>query len=159
MTKLVKIISLIFVFVTVFTCFGCGVDENSVTLDINEKSAELLSLASFDDNLTEINKLILTTIMGDIAPITDAKVYRGESGATAEEFFLIYCDDVENVEYVKTVLTEYAESQISGFEYYNPTEVPKLKDAVIISRGHYILFCVAKDSSALSAAFEGYFKG
>ena len=159
MTKLVKIISLIFVFVTVFSCFGCGVDENSVTLDMNEKGDELLLLASFDDNLVEINKLILTAVLGDFGAVTDAKVYRGESGATAEELFLIYCDDVERVEYVKDLLTEYAESQISGFEDYNPTEVPKLKDAVIISRGHYILFCVAKDSSALPSAFEGYFKG
>jgi len=154
-----KIISALLVLAVLFTFVGCNVNENDITFDINEKGDELLALASFDDNLTEVNKLILVTITGDSESVTDAKVYRGESGATAEELFLIYCDELEKIEYVKTLLTSYVEDQISGFEDYNPTEVPKLKDAVIISRGHYLLFCVAKDSSALPAAFEGYFKG
>lgn len=158
MNRAVKIISVIFAFVTLFSLFSCGVKEDDVVLDINTKGAELLSLASFDDNLAEVNNLFMSAAIGDVGAVTDAKVYMAESGATAEALFLIYCDELQNVDSVKTLLTAYVEDQISGFEDYNPTEVPKLKDAVIISRGHYILYCVAKDASALPSAFEALFK-
>ncbi len=157
--RTVKIISALLVLITLSTLFGCGVNENDVTLDMDAKGEELLALAAFDDNLAELNGQVVAPLIGDVGLITEARAYLAESGATAEALFLIYCDDLQNVEQVKNLLAAYVEDQISGFEDYSPTEVPKLKDAVIISRGHYILYCVAKDSSALPAAFEAYFKG
>ena len=158
MNKFVKIISALLALFTLITCSACGVNENEVTLDINTKSAELLALATFDDTLAEVNSLLMSTFIGDIGSVTDAKAYMAESGATAEALYLIYCDELQKVEHVKALLQAYVEDQISGFENYNPTEVPQLKDAVIISRGHYILYCVAKDASALPSAFEAFFK-
>lgn len=160
MNKTIKILSVILALVTLSTLCGCNrVDENDVTLDLDAKGAELLALAAFDDTLAEINGKVVSALIGDIGAITDVKAYFAESGAAAEALYLIYCEDIQNVEHIKNLLAAYVEDQISGFESYNPTEVPKLKDAVIISRGHYVLYCAAKDASALPDVFEGYFKG
>ena len=131
--------------------------DNAKEIDIYAAGSELLAAGRFDDTMTEIAHSAFPSIIGDIGAVTASCSYGGESGATAEVVFVVYCDDLENVYTVKALMSNYRDEQERLFADYNPGEVPKLKDAVLEVRGHYLMFAVGSDVSALSGIFNGYF--
>lgn len=131
--------------------------DNAKVIDIYSAAGELLGAGKFDDTMAEIPHYAFPSIIGDIGAVTSSVSYGGESGATADVLFVIHCDDLENVYTVKALLSNYRDQQEMLFGTYNPSEVPKLKDAVLEVRGHYLMFAVGSDVSALPGIFNGYF--
>ena len=63
------------------------------------------------------------------------------------------CDSTEDAGTVKSLVEAYRDTQKNLFETYNPAEVPKLENAVIESRGLYVLYAVGKNTDAVKGVF------
>ncbi|MBR6559044.1 MAG: DUF4358 domain-containing protein [Clostridia bacterium] len=161
MKKIVRLFTVLIVSLLVVSLCACSGSQeerdNAKEIDIYAASSALLEAGKFDDVMTELPHYAFPSVIGDIGAVTASFSYCGESGATSDAVFLVYCDDLENLYTVKALVSNYRDEQERLFVNYNPTEVPKLNNAVIEVRGHYLMFAVGSDVSALSGIFNGYF--
>lgn len=127
-------------------------------VDAKELADKLLGDVSYDDTLTEVDletaKMFLN--IADVE-ITESYIYES-SGATAEEIVVFCCKDSESASKAKTAFEQRVEEQTENFTDYVPEEVPKLKDAVIITSKEYAVLSVSGDSSKAKDIIEGAFK-
>ena len=79
------------------------------------------------------------------------------SGATADEVVLIELNDKADVPEAVEQLRKRKKDVFESFENYVPSEVPRIKSALIISKEKYVLYAVCDDTDKLSQNFEGLF--
>ncbi|MDO4187466.1 MAG: DUF4358 domain-containing protein [Lachnospiraceae bacterium] len=156
---------------------GCNAEEKEVhDISINvgsteeaaaeeEKSVDAAKLASdlvenikYTDQISEVDldtaKMFLNFADVDIE---EAYIYES-SGATAEEVVVLKCKDSDSASKAKTAFEQRVEEQTENFTDYVPEEVPKLKDAVIITSKEYAILSVSADSGKAKDIIEGAFK-
>ena len=152
--------ALIFVLLLSVLLSSCS-GQNSLndrTIDIEKAGAALVECSEFDDNLRSVPLSMLSSIIGDIGAIKEASAYMAESGATAEAVMVMKCDNSEDAAAVKKLAESYRDTQKHLFESYNPNEVPKLENAVIETKGLYVLYAVGKNIDSVKQVFSGLFE-
>ncbi len=136
---------------------GCG-SANNITVDVNALATELKDGISYQDTLETVEPAMISKLYDVGDEVEEAVVYKG-SGATAEEIAVFVCKDANAAKkQVLPVMEQYIEDQITSFESYVPSEVAKLKDAVIRAAGRYVAVCVSDDSAAAEKIMDKYMK-
>lgn len=154
---------------------GCKAEEKEVhdlSIDVNAKeeaseekvvdvtkiASDLATEISYTDQISEVDletaKMFLN--LADIE-VVEACIYES-SGATAEEVVVLHCKDSDNASKAKAALEQRVEEQTENFTDYVPEEIPKLKDAVIITSKEYAILSVSADSGKAKDIIEGAFK-
>jgi len=128
------------------------------TIDCKSIAQSLLNDVSYTDQLGEVDKDTASMFLNfaDVE-IEEAYIYES-SGATAEEIVVLKCKDSDSAAKAKTAFEQRVEEQTDNFTDYVPEEVPKLKDAVIITSGEYAVLSVSGDSGKAKSIIEAAFK-
>lgn len=182
--KMKKLLCMALIGAMMFSFTGCQKEEKQVvdvSINVNEKKSSdkeevseeapeekvidckaiaeaLLSEISYDDQLGEVDKDTAAMFLNFAeVEIEEAAIYES-SGATAEEIVVLNCKDSDSAVKAKEAFSQRVEEQIENFTDYVPAEVPKLKDAVIISSGKYVVLSVSSDSSKAKSIIEDSFK-
>lgn len=127
-------------------------------VDVSNIAASLNSDIEYTDTLTEVDldtaKMFLN--LTDVE-VEEAYIYES-SGATAEEIVVFKCKDSDSASKAKTAFEQRVEEQTENFTDYVPEEVPKLKDAVIITSKDIAVLSVSGDSGKAKDIIEGAIK-
>lgn len=128
------------------------------TVEAEDIANSLKNDISYDDTLTEVD-LETAKMFLNISDVSVESSYIYESsGATAEEIVVLCCKDSDSAAKAKKAFEQRVEEQTDNFTDYVPAEVPKLKDAVIITSKNYAVLSVSGDSSKAKSIIEAAFK-
>ena len=83
--------------------------------------------------------------------------YYAASAAVAEEILVVKLRDASSAAAVMDGIKDRKEIQIEDYADYVPEEVPKIENAVTVTSGDYVVFCVSGDSSAAASVINGLF--
>lgn len=128
------------------------------TVDAKALADSLLKNITYKDELSEM-KMETAAMFYDFSGIEldEAYVYES-SGATAEEVVVLKCKDSDSAAKAKDIFKNRIDEQIESYTDYVPEEVPKLKDAVIITSREFAVLCVSDDSGKAKSIIEEAFK-
>lgn len=149
--------------VAVVCCAGfasCGNNEKdtngstadaavNVTVDVIDTADKLQSEIKYKDTLNELSSDMIQKLFG-LAADTDyvkGKVYVGSGGATAEEIACFEAKDSDGAAKIKTALENRIDSQKTAFENYQPQEMDKLNNPVLVVKDKYVMMCISDDNS------------
>ena len=82
-------------------------------------------------------------------------VYFG-TGATAEEIAVVKCTGNDEADKAEAAFNARVESQISAYENYVPSEVPKLENAIVRRSGVYAVYVTANDEAGAQDIIDQY---
>ena len=77
----------------------------------------------------------------------------------ADEIAVISVKNKNDAAAAETSLQEHIKHRVSLYETYDPTQVPKLNNALIFTEGRYAVLIVCGDPAAVKAAFDGFLRG
>lgn len=121
----------------------------SDTVDVTAVADKLQSDITYVDTLTELNSDMIKKLFG-LEEGTDykaGKVYVGSGGATAEEIACFEANDADGAAKIKTALEERIDAQRTAFENYQPQEMDKLNNPVLVARDNYVFMCISDDNT------------
>ena len=101
---------------------------------------------TYVDSLNTLSDAMIQKIYG-IAPekYTSGRVYIG-GVSTAEEIACFDAVDEAAAAEIKTACENRIAAQIKSVESYNPNELPKLQDPVLVVKGNSVLMCLSNDN-------------
>lgn len=134
-----------------------AVVEEEKIIDAKALADSLLGNITYKDELSEM-KLDTAAMFYDFGGIEIDEAYIYESsGATAEEIVVLKCKDSDSANKAKEIFKKRIDEQIESYTDYVPEEVPKLKDAVIITSKEFAVLCVSDDSGKAKSIIEDTF--
>lgn len=147
--KTLKKILLVMLSITMFTAlFGCSAQNDTMDIDIDKLSSELLENAEFEDELTALDDNTVKKLY-NIDDYVKASVYIS-SGATAEEIAVFEFDSKDSAEDGLEKAQVRITEQKADFESYIPKEIQKLDNAVVEQAGKYLIVCISNGNKAES---------
>ena len=147
--KPVRIGALILALAMAFALAGCGGGDGGAEIDINGLGQQLVEAAEFGEPMNALDGDVALGLYA--APEGASVAAWAGTGATAEEVAVFDAGSAENAAALKSGLEQRNQSRIELYAGYNPAEVPKLEDAVILTGGPYVVLIVAADASAAKA--------
>lgn len=155
MKKISRALCFALALVMALSLAACGSGEPK-EVDINALAEELRGSATFGEELTKLDETVALGLYG-CAEGTEAVAYAG-TGATAEEVAVFNCGSAEAAETLAANLETRNQTRISQYASYDPEEVPKLENALIMSGGQYVVLCVASDLGSAASVAENALK-
>lgn len=119
---------------------GCG----KVEIDINSMASTIKEQVKFEDDMQKVSSDIVSTAYELDSEGVKIISYLG-SGATAEEITVFECKDSNKCNEVYKIVKKHIEQQKKDFKSYNPKELDKLNNSVIVIDDRYIILCVTND--------------
>jgi hypothetical protein len=108
---------------------------------------DLFNGITYIDQLNPLSPEMVEKVYGISADkYTDGKVYVG-GVSTAEEIACFDAVDEAAAAAIKTACDDRIAAQIKSVESYNPNELPKLQDPVLVVRGNSVLMCLSNDNN------------
>ena len=150
--KLTRIAALALALALVFALAGCGAGEKE-PVDIGALGQRLVEAATFGEPMNALDSSVALGLYG--APEGTSVAAWAGTGATAEEVAVFDCGSAENADSLMQSLEQRNEVRASQYADYDPEEVPKIENAVLLSGGQYVVLLVAQDpGNAASVAAE-----
>ena len=139
--------------------FTAGCAKNTVTtLDTAVVADKLASTIQFSDQMSPIEDKTVLKLYGlGNDTVTKLKAYES-TGATAEEVVVFEAKDEAAAKSVETAAQQRIEDQKTGFVDYQPKEMTKLKNPVLVTKGKYIILCVSDDNNQAKKIIDGFIK-
>ena len=135
-------------------CSGGG----AVSADVRKLADDLASSLEFQDQMSLLGQDTAVKIYGlEAGDVAKAGVYES-TGATAEEIAAFEAKDEAAAGRVKEKVEERIEAQRAGFRDYQPAELEKLKNPVVVAKGKYVVLCVSDDNAAAQKAIDSHLK-
>lgn len=137
---------------------GCQKKDSPAEIDSAKLADAMAQNLSFDDQLESIDEdtaLSLYTI--NKKDFTACSVYMG-TGATAEEIAVFDASDEKAAGRIAGQFQTRIKDQTEAFQNYVPTELPKLKDAIVSISGNTVVLCVSKDSQQAQKLLDAVYK-
>ncbi len=121
-------------------------DDGEARMEASAYSDELFGGITYVDQLAEIAPEMVEKLYG-ISPdkYTSGKVYVG-GVATVEEIACFDAVDEAAAGEIKAALEARIEAQKKAVEDYNPAELPKLNDPVLVTHGNSVYMCLSNDN-------------
>lgn len=147
-----KIISCILICIFLLSCFaGCAPEKKSINPDAVFQ--HLLTDIQYDTGLTDAGEMA-SVYFPDLPAGATVKMHMSNSGYYPDEVVLITLANASDVEAAKATVNNHLEQVHGQFQRYNPTETPKIDNAVIWSYENYLFVVIAPDASAVNALLE-----
>ncbi|NLO48432.1 MAG: DUF4358 domain-containing protein [Clostridiales bacterium] len=126
---------------------GCG-KKSAGPIDLQAFSSDILASGAFLEQLTEVEPDIGYSFYQIADSDCKQAFFFFSSGATAEELALFEASDAQAAARIRAAAEKRIENQKKAFESYVPAEVPKLEQAVVYTRGNYVIVFTASDYNA-----------
>ena len=153
--KKLTLLSLAFILLLSFAACGAPAYKNDVaTADIASAVDAKLSGAA---TLVTADELYLTSFNPEyITLVCEYTVKYTSSGASFDEYGIFKVENAADTEKIVTMLNEFKQYRIDADLGYLPAELPKIKDAKIVTYGNYVMyaFLSAEEADAAFAEFE-----
>ncbi len=130
--------------------------EQEAPFPADATTRTLLDSGAFSEPLEELEldiALMMFWLDGDAAEYAGSKVYCS-TGATSEIVAVIQVADGSKVPQVEQALKAWVDNQIEAETDYRPVEVPKLMNAILVTRGNTVLLAVAADRERVEAVLS-----
>lgn len=150
-----RIISFLFIFVTVLSLCSCGGNINQTEIDINSLGGYIAQNASFSEELEPVSSDSALMSFGIEASGIDAVEY-ATSSAVAEIFAAFKVQNSEDIAIVQKAVQDKIDYLKESYASYGPKEVPKIESAVVITRGNCVVFCISADNTQAKELIESY---
>ena len=124
-----------------------GGEEQAASKTATEMADELFNGIEYVDQLNPLSPEMIEKIYGIAADkYTDGKVYVG-GVSTAEEIACFDAADEAAAADIKAACEARIAAQIKAVEGYNPDELPKINDPVLIVNGNSVYMCLSNDNA------------
>ena len=120
---------------------GCGAEDFTAE-SAEALVSEVLEKVEFQQELTELPESLLGTAY-DLIDGVEIEAYT--AGYPADRFALFFSEDSGKLAEVKTMLEAKVQELIDTYSGYDTTQVGKLENAIIETRGNYVIFIVTDD--------------
>ena len=156
MKKSRKIIAIVCVMIAgMILMAGCGGEEkdggDKAKIDAGALAAKLVADVAFEDQLTKADDDTALMLYGlNADQVVSSVVYVG-TGATAEEVAVFEGTDEDSAKAIKELADSRVKSQLEDYKDYKPEEVPKLENAILETKGNYVILCVSGDNETANA--------
>ena len=111
----------------------------------------------FDEALVESSSSRGLSLFGiDTGSVAEASYYAA-SAAVADEILVIKLSSSTSPEDIRSDFAARQNIQEEDYEDYVPSEVPKIKNAVIYQNDDIMVFCVSNDSDAVRGMLDSLF--
>ena len=144
----------------VLLIFAPGCAKRSPVLSLSSAAAadQVISSVKFKDQMSPVDQAMALQLYGlDCSIVTAGKVYES-TGATAEEVAVFETKDAAAMDKVKQAVQKRIEVQREGFQDYQPREMEKLKNPLVVTAGNCVILCVSDDNAAARKAIDGMMK-
>ena len=141
----------------VLVAAGCS-SSQPVALDVQQTADKLAQEVSFQDQLTKMDQdagLKLYDLTAD--DVEAVSLYVG-TGATAEEISVWQGKDADAAKKIQDAVNTRIENQKESFVDYNPEEMPKLENPVVVAKGNYVVLCLSGDNENAKKIIDGCFQ-
>ena len=136
---------------------GCSGGSAAKTADVQKVAEGLISSVKFKDQMSELKQDTAVKIYGiEPGDVAKAAVYES-TGATAEEVAAFEAKDEQAAGRIKAKAEQRVEDQKAGFQDYQPAEMTKLKNPVLVEKGKYVVLCVSDDNETAKKTIDGFF--
>ena len=138
----------------ILLCFAaCG--EKTYSIDTEALGAALNEAGIFLDTLAELPAGMLPNFYS-VAENVTAVLYRG-TGATAEEITIFDALDADSAATVAETAQKRLTELAGVYDQYNATEAARLRNAICLRRGRYVVVCVCNDNAAEQKIIDQFF--
>ena len=90
--------------------------------------------------------------------VQEAAVYVGTGGATVDEISVWKAKDADAAGRIKEKVQARIEAQKSVYADYQPDEVPKLEEPLLVANGNTVILCVSGHNSEAQSVVNSYMK-
>lgn len=137
---------------------GCG-KQAAAEVDVSTMAQTIKEGITFQDEMQELPESRLGAIYPtiDASALSGFKVYKGASGATAEEIAIFEAKDTESVAAIEEAVSIRLEDLNTQFKDYVPAEVKKITDAVTETNGKIVVLVIADDSATAQKLIDQQF--
>lgn len=153
---LIGIIAVSFLFIL----SGCGKAAFSgKAVEPHKWADKIRTSVQFTDQMTELGtSAALKRYTVSQSEADACAVYVG-TGATAEELSVWKAKDAKSAEAILQNAKALVVSQENTYASYRPSEVPKLKNAVVEQQDTIVVLCVSADSAKAKQVIQNLFDG
>lgn len=143
--------------ITVILSVGCSSSGN-VDISAADAAQKILDNVEFKDSLVKIESSTVGNFYTLDDSISEYAIFISGSGATTEEIAVLKVDGGKG-EDVREILENRIDDQKYRYESYLPTQMSKLENPVILSKGDIIIMVLADDSAVAESTVKDIFDG
>ena len=134
---------------------GCG-GSKTISLSASSMADTLREKVAFTDQMEKADADTVYALYHLSADqVAEQSVYVS-TGATAEEIAVFAAKDEAAVKQIEQAVQKRLQTQKDGFADYLPAEMDKLNQAVIVTEGRYVIFCVASDAGQVRSVVHSF---
>ncbi len=133
---------------------SCG--EKEYNIDKGALAAALVDANCFSDTLIEVPSQMLKYSY-QVSEDVSAVLYRG-TNTTAEEITVFEAPDAEAAKTVLDTANAYLTTLAATYDQYNAKEAARIRDAIVIRRGKYVIVCVCNDKTTAEKVINEHCK-
>lgn len=137
---------------------GCG-GSKSLNIDPTTAVEQMSKEITFTDQFAAINSESANKVYGVDSDLVESCSALAGSGATAESIAMWKAVDEKSAQKIEEQLHIFVEGYIEGYSEYKPEEVPKLKSAIIETKGVYVVLCISADNESAKTVVDDTLKG
>ena len=130
--------------------------EKEYTVDKSALAAAIVDGGCFADTLIEVPEQMLKYSY-QVADDVTAVLYRG-TNTTAEELTVFEAPDAESAKTVLDIANAYLDTLAKTYDQYNAKEAARIRDAIVVRYGKYVISCVCNDKTGAQKIIDEYFK-
>ena len=124
-----------------------------------QQTADKLSQeVSFQDQLTSLDQDAALKLYDLTADDVQAVALYVGTGATAEEISVWQGKDANAAKNIQNAVNTRIENQKESFVDYNPEEMPKLENPIVVAKGNYVVLCLSGDNDNAKKVIDSCFQ-
>lgn len=153
--KKVSVILLMALSMAIFTSCGSKENANPIPKAITDNIISEMST----DTMVELTEDRVSSYYDiDLDKLEDYSIYIEGSGGFADEVAVFKAKSTDDIEEIKTSITDRIDNQNKAFDGYNSEELVKIKDNIVLVNDNYILFVISEDNDNAEEIFRNSFK-
>ena len=134
---------------------GCG-ETKTISLSASSMADTLREKVAFTDQLEKVDADTVYALYPlNADQVAEQSVYVS-TGATAEEISVFAGKDAESAKQIEQAVQKRLKTQKDGFADYLLAEMDKLNQAVVVTEGQYVIFCVANDADQVRSVIDSF---
>lgn len=135
----------------------CSCGSTTVAIDPGTLADDIYSGITWQDQISKVDLNKALNLYGiNSGDIAAGQVYIS-TNATAEEIAVLEAASSDKVDSVKASVEARIASQKASFESYNAAEVPKLDNAIVLTKGNYVILVVCNDTDTANSIIDSAF--
>ena len=136
---------------------GCSTTA-AVSLDVDKTAGRLSTEIVFQDQLTHQDKDASLKLYDLTAEDVEAVSLYVGTGATAEEVSVWQGKNETAAKAIEQAVNTRIENQKESYVDYQPQEMPKLENPVVVVKGNYVALCISGNNEKAKEIINGSFQ-